>query len=123
MFSALSRARNPRVESANNLLGALAKDDIFAGRTRLEFLDPGFGGLQVSNDFNPFEIHDVYLLQNVEGRFHCVTCCNKAGKLTRARFATLSESSKSSTRSFVFQPSENPRTAIQYPALQVSRLA
>jgi len=28
-------ARRPRVETSNNLLGTLAKDDIFAGRTRL----------------------------------------------------------------------------------------
>src|ERR1700737_2521103 len=31
----VSRARHQRVEPANNLLGALAKDDVFAGRTRL----------------------------------------------------------------------------------------
>lgn len=34
-FSSLSRARHPRVDPGNNLLGALAKDDVFAGRPRL----------------------------------------------------------------------------------------
>jgi hypothetical protein len=69
-ISSLSRALLSRVEQANNLLGALAKDDVFAGRMCLQFLDPGLGGLQVSNDFNPCEIHGTYLLQNVERSFH-----------------------------------------------------
>ena len=63
------RARRPRVETDNNLLGALAKDYVIAGRSRLEVLNPSFGGLQASNDFNPFEIQGVHLLQNVEEGF------------------------------------------------------
>lgn len=69
-FSGLSSARHPRIEPANNLMGSLAKDYVFAGRVCLQFLDPGLGGLQVSNDFNPFKIRAVYLLKNVEGGVH-----------------------------------------------------
>jgi hypothetical protein len=43
-------------------------------------LDPGLGGLQVSNGFNPFEIHDVYLLQNVEAVFHGGTSLQQIGQ-------------------------------------------
>jgi len=58
----------------------------------LEFLDLGLGGLQVSNDFNPFEIHDAYLLQNVEAGVHGAPLCNKSGKLNSARLDAVSES-------------------------------
>jgi hypothetical protein len=43
-------------------------------------LDPGLSGLQVSNAFNPFEIHDVYLLQNVEGAFRGGTSLQQIGQ-------------------------------------------
>jgi hypothetical protein len=59
-----------RGEPANNLVGAPAKDNVFAGRAGLQFLDPGLGGLQIPNYFNPREIYGVCLLQNIEGRFH-----------------------------------------------------
>jgi hypothetical protein len=60
-----NRARRLRVEPANNLLGKGIKGYVFARGTCLQFLDPGLGGLQVSNDFNPFEIHDAYPLQDI----------------------------------------------------------
>lgn len=69
-FSSLSSARHQGIEPANNLMGSLAKDYVFTGRVCLQFLDPGLGGLQVSNDFNPFKIRAVYLLKNVEGGVH-----------------------------------------------------
>jgi hypothetical protein len=46
------------------------KDNVFTRGTRLEFPDPGLGGWQVPNDFNPIEMHAIYLLQEVEGGFH-----------------------------------------------------
>lgn len=69
-ISNFCRARRRRVEPANNLVGSLAKDDVFAGRACLQFLDPSLCGLQVSNDFNPFEIRAVYLLEDIEGGVH-----------------------------------------------------
>jgi hypothetical protein len=51
-------------------LGVLAKDNVFAGRTRLYSLDSRLGGLQISNGFNPFELRGVCLFQNVDGGFH-----------------------------------------------------
>jgi hypothetical protein len=58
-ISRLSRARHGGVDPGNNLLLALANDDVFAARTRLQLLDPALGGLQVLNDFKPSEIHEV----------------------------------------------------------------
>jgi hypothetical protein len=58
-ISRLSRGRHGGADPGNNLLCTLAKDDVFAARTRLQFLDPGLGGLQVLNDFKPSEIHEV----------------------------------------------------------------
>jgi hypothetical protein len=60
----------PGSEPANNLVGAPAKDNVFAGRAGLQFLDPGLGGLQIPDDFNPSETHGVRLFQNIEERLH-----------------------------------------------------
>jgi len=65
-ISSLGRVRHQRIEPGNNLLVAPAENDVFAGRANLQFLYPGLGGLQVSNDLKPFEIHGVCLLQNIE---------------------------------------------------------
>jgi hypothetical protein len=51
-------------------LGVLAKENVFAERTRLYSLDSRLGVLQVSHGVNPFKIHGVCLLRNVERGFH-----------------------------------------------------
>ncbi|MGB6431012.1 MAG: hypothetical protein WBF06_10520 [Candidatus Acidiferrales bacterium] len=72
-ISSFWKARRRRIESGHNLVGALAKDGVFAGRMRLKFSDPDLGGLQVSSGFNPFEIRGVGFPQNVEGELHLGT--------------------------------------------------
>src|SRR5208282_5876129 len=122
-ISSLSRSLRQRVEPADNFLGALAEDDVFSGRTRLEFLDPGLSGMQVLNDFNPFETYDASLLQNVEGGVHGAPLCNRSDKQSRARLDPLAESSKPPIRSFAYRLSEIPCEPLEHAALKSSCLA
>jgi hypothetical protein len=59
----------PAAAPAGLYVCLLARNDAFARRTCLYFLDPRRGGLQVSNGVSPFKIHGVCLLRNVEKGF------------------------------------------------------
>jgi hypothetical protein len=78
-ISSFSWGRRRRAEPGHNLLGALAKDGVFAGRKCLKFSDPDLGGLQILNGFNPFEVRGVSFPQNVESGLHLDTFLQQTG--------------------------------------------
>src|ERR1700730_3226543 len=90
------RAQHRRFEPGNDLLGALAKDDVFAGRTHLQLLEPSLGALEVSSGFHPLKIHGIYSFHNVKGGHQGGTSLQRIGQTERAGLETFSESSSPS---------------------------